>query len=65
MCSISLITIATINQALAISQRYKYSYFDSLILACAIENSCSTLYSEDMHNKHVVNESLIILNPFV
>lgn len=63
--SISLITVETINQALAISQRYKYSYFDSLIIASARENSCSILYSEDMHNKHLINDSLIILNPFV
>lgn len=63
--TISLVTIETINQALQISQKYKYSYFDSLIIASAVENSCSELYSEDMHHKHMVSNALVILNPFV
>lgn len=62
--TISLVSIETINHALAISQNFKYSYFDSLIIASAIENSCSVLYSEDMHHKHMVSKELIILNPF-
>ena len=63
--TVSLVTIETIDQALAISKNLKYSYFDSLIIASAIENSCSVLYSEDMHHKHMVSKELIILNPFV
>lgn len=62
--TISLVTIETINHALAISQNFKYSYFDSLIIASAIQNSCSVLYSEDMHHKHMVSKELVILNPF-
>lgn len=62
--TISLVTTETINRALAISQSFKYSYFDSLIVASAIKNSCSVLYSEDMHHKHMVSKELIILNPF-
>ena len=62
--TISLVTVETIKRALAISQSFKYSYFDSLIIASAIESSCSVLYSEDMHHKHMVSKELIILNPF-
>ncbi len=62
--TVSLVTVETIDQALTISKNLKYSYFDSLIIASAIENSCSVLYSEDMHHKHMVSKELIILNPF-
>ncbi len=61
---VSLVTLETIRCALEISEIHKYSYFDSLIVASAIENLCSVLYSEDMHNTHVVNKILSIQNPF-
>ncbi len=64
LCTVSLVTMETIECALGISQSHKYSYFDSLIIASAIENSCTILYSEDMHHKHVVADGLTILNPF-
>jgi predicted nucleic acid-binding protein len=33
-----------------IRKKYAYSYWDSLILASALENTCSILYTEDMQN---------------
>lgn len=45
-------------------QRYRFSYWDSLIVAAALEAGCSTLYSEDMQHGLVVDEVLTVLNPF-
>ena len=42
-----------------------FSYWDSLILAAALEAGCSTLYSEDMQHGQVVNGSLTIHNPLI
>ena len=42
-----------------------FSYWDSLILAAALEAGCSTLYSEDMQHGQIVDESLTILNPLI
>ena len=50
-------------RSLNIQSRYRYSFYDSLIIAAALEADCKTLYSEDMqHGQHI--EQLIIKNPF-
>ncbi len=59
------IKITTINAALELKGRYKYSYYDSLIIATAIENNCSTLYTEDMQDGQVIEGKLKIVNPFL
>ncbi|MGZ8217416.1 PIN domain-containing protein [Methylomagnum sp.] len=40
------------------------SYWDSLIVAAALETDCVTLYSEDMQHGQIINGRLTILNPF-
>lgn len=60
---IAKIELSTIRLGLSLIKKYKYSYFDSLIIATAIENECSKLYTEDLHNKHII-DSLQIINPF-
>src|SRR5208337_3148762 len=39
---------AIYGEALRLSDRYRLSWYDSLILAAAIEGQCSVLYSEDL-----------------
>ena len=63
--NISLITFSTINDALKLLTRYKYSYFDSLIIANALENDCTILFSEDMQHNQKINDRLMIINPFI
>lgn len=62
---LNLITEKTIKHAFNISIRYKFSYWDSLILATALENNCNTLYSEDMQHDQLIDNNLKILNPFL
>ena len=45
---IVLVSVNTIEMALNLAERYQYSYFDSLILASALEAGCQILYSEDL-----------------
>lgn len=59
------ISPATIKDAIKIHKRYQYSFYDSLIIATAIENKCKTLYTEDLHHGHVIRKKLKIVNPFV
>jgi len=54
----------TIKSAWLILKRYGYSYWDSLIIASALENNCSILYSEDMQSGQIVENTLKIVNPF-
>ncbi len=64
--SFQVITVQpdTIKQALNLAQIYHYSYYDSLIIAAALEQSCTILYSEDMQNEQIIEHHTLILNPF-
>jgi len=61
--SIIPLTIETHDQALRLAGRYRYHIYDSLVIAAALQASCSTLYSEDMRDGQVL-DSLTIRNPF-
>lgn len=43
--------------------KYSLSYWDSMIVAAALEASCTVLYSEDMQNGLLVDQRLRIMNP--
>ncbi|MFM7905063.1 MAG: PIN domain-containing protein [Microcystis sp.] len=61
---IVLVSVNTIEMALNLAERYQYSYFDSLILASALEAGCQILYSEDLHDGQRIENQLMIVNPF-
>ena len=51
-------------KAIDIKEKYKLQYYDSLILATALENGCNILYSEDMQHNQIIENQLKIVNPF-
>lgn len=51
------------NSAIDISGRYQYSFYDSLIIAAAVELNATILYSEDLQHGQKIDE-LTIINPF-
>ena len=57
-------SIETIKKAYFIANKYKFSFYDSLIVAAALECNCKILYSEDLQHKQVIEKSLTIINPF-
>lgn len=62
--NVAIVTPETIEHALALGERYGYSFFDSLMLASALEHSCITLFSEDMQHGQLIEDRLTIVNPF-
>ncbi len=58
------ITDSTIALAFQISERYGFGYYDSLIVATAIENGCGVLYSEDLQDGQIILDQLKVVNPF-
>lgn len=60
----SSIEESTIKKALQIKQDSNFSYWDSLVIASAIENNCSILYTEDMQDGQIISDSVTIINPF-
>jgi predicted nucleic acid-binding protein len=64
ICHVEPLTLETHDQARFISERYQLSFYDALIVSSALIAKCSTLYSEDMHDKLIVEGALTIRNPF-
>jgi len=58
------ITVTMHEAALEIAQRDRFSLYDALIVAAALEAGCSTLLSEDMQDSRVIDGRLTIRNPF-
>lgn len=54
----------SVTRAIDLCIRYGYSYWDSLILAVALENDCSILYTEDLQDGQIIENKLKIINPF-
>ncbi len=51
------------RSGLQIQARYGFSFYDSLMVAAALEAGCTILYSEDMQDGQRI-EGLTIRNPF-
>ncbi len=60
-----LIDKTTIKLSFDIHRRYKFSSWDSLIIASALENDCKILYTEDMQHDQLIDRKIRIVNPFV
>ena len=52
------------HRGLSIQDRYHYSFYDSLIIAAALEAGCTRLLTEDLQEGQKI-ETLTIENPFV
>lgn len=50
-------------RALALQERYTFSFYDSLIVAAALEAGCRRLLTEDLHSGQQI-DGLTIQNPF-
>jgi predicted nucleic acid-binding protein len=48
-----------------VRERYSLSYWDSLIVAAALDAGCTVLASEDMQHGLTIDGRLTITNPFV
>lgn len=57
------VTMSVHRRGLRIACELRYSIYDSLLLAAAIESSCSVFYSEDLRDGQLVDR-LLIRNPF-
>jgi predicted nucleic acid-binding protein len=60
------LTLETYQQSFTYRTRYCFSFWDSLIVASAIEHHCLFLYTEDMqHQQHIKEGNLTLINPFL
>ena len=63
-CEVITLDSTIIKSALDIHSKYKFSYYDSLMLATAVNSECSKILSEDMNDGQVIEKKLTITNIF-
>jgi predicted nucleic acid-binding protein len=51
------------RRALAVKERWRFGFYDSLIITAALEAGCRTLYTEDLQHDQKIN-GLRIVDPF-
>jgi predicted nucleic acid-binding protein len=65
VCSVEAVTVATHDRGLAIHERYRFSFYDSILVASALIAGAQVLYSEDLQDGQVIESQLRVVNPFL
>lgn len=65
LCTVEPLTANTHDRGIEICERYKFSFYDSLIVAAALIVDAKILYSEDLQHGQVIDRQLRIVNPFL
>lgn len=58
------VDLATHHMGRQLSERYQLSVYDGFIVGAALLAECDTLFSEDMQHGLIVENRLVIRNPF-
>ena len=61
---VALVQINTLRLAHQFRLKYRFSYWDCLILSSAVEMNCAVLYSEDMQHGQMIDGGTRVVNPF-
>ena len=64
VCDVEPITIETHDRGLAVCERYRFSLYDSMLVAAALISGVEILYSEDLQHGQVIDDQLRVTNPF-
>jgi len=64
VCAVEPITVETHDRGLAVFERYRFSLYDSMLVAAALISGASTLYAEDLQHGQVIDGQLRVTNPF-
>jgi predicted nucleic acid-binding protein len=65
VCTVEPLTATTHDRGMEICERYKFSFYDSVIVAAALIVGAKVLYSEDLQHSQVIDRQLRIVNPFL
>ena len=63
ICGVEPVTLETHLRGLDLAERYRFSVYDSMIVAAALLAGCEILYSEDWQDRQRI-DGLLISNPF-
>lgn len=65
VCTVEPLTVTTHDRGMEICERYKFSFYDSVMIAAALIAGSKVLYSEDMQHGQVIDRQLRVVNPFL
>ena len=58
------LTVDVHEQGLEIAELRRFSVYDSMLLAAALQAGCTTFWSEDLHDGQMIEGQITIRNPF-
>jgi predicted nucleic acid-binding protein len=64
VCAVEPITVETHDRGLAVFERYRFSLYDSMLVATALISGAKILYSEDLQRGQIIDNQLRVTNPF-
>jgi predicted nucleic acid-binding protein len=64
VCAVEPITVETHDRGLAVFERYRFSLYDSMLIAAALIAGAKIIYSEDLQHGQVIDNQLRVTNPF-
>jgi predicted nucleic acid-binding protein len=64
VCAVEPVTVETHDRGLAVIERYKFSLYDSMLVAAALIAGAKIIYSEDLRHGQLIDNQLRITNPF-
>lgn len=62
---VCIINQSAVLKAIDLSKRLNFSYWDSLMLAAALELGCNIFYTEDLQDGQNIDNQIIVINPFI
>ena len=64
VCRVVPMSLETHDRGIALSERYGFSIYDSMILASALLAGCTVLFTEDLQDGQSIDGRLTVRNPF-
>ncbi len=64
MIPVEPLSLPTHDSALALAERYGFSFYDALIVSSALLAGCECLYTEDLQDGQIIEQRLLVSNPF-
>lgn len=65
ICAVEPVTVDVHDRGLHLARHYGFSISDAMIVAASLMAGCTTLYTEDMQNGQIIDNQVIIRNPFI
>jgi predicted nucleic acid-binding protein len=64
VCAVEPMTVETHDRGLAVLDRYRFSLYDSMLVAAALIAGAKIIYSEGLQHGQVIDNQLRVTNPF-